>query len=77
MLSWDYQAKATNEVSFVPPEKNKVTAMKEYNKLYRERHSGYVECGCGAIFREISKYTHGKSARHVKWVQNTSTNPSG
>jgi len=42
--------------------------MKEYNRIYREKHSGYVQCGCGAQFKEISKYTHVKTTRHVKWL---------
>jgi hypothetical protein len=43
--------------------------MREYNKAYREKHSGYVVCGCGATFKEISKYTHVKTSRHIEWVK--------
>ena len=69
MLSWGYQAKAKNQVDLTQPVKSKAEDMREYNKAYREKHSGYVMCGCGATFKEISKYTHVKTARHVEWVR--------
>jgi hypothetical protein len=70
MLSWEYQPSAAVNVDFTQSKKSKTQDMKEYNRIYREKHSGYVECGCGSTFKEISKYTHQHTARHTKWVQN-------
>ena len=68
MLSWTYQATATTEVDLSRPTKTKSEVMQAYNKAYRDKHSGYIQCGCGSVYKEISKYTHPKCARHVKWV---------
>jgi len=69
MLGWEWQPNTnTRHVDYTQPEKSKTETMKEYNRLYREKHSAYVECGCGARFKEISKYTHHRTARHTKWV---------
>lgn len=68
MLSWAYEPKSMCYLDLSRPVVSKTENMKEYNRVYREKHSGYVECGCGAVFKEISKYTHTKTARHLKWV---------
>lgn len=73
MLRWDWNATASRHVDFTTPRKSKSDAMREYNKSYREKHSGYVECPCGAVFKEISKYTHVKTARHVGWMATRTT----
>ena len=70
MLSWEWEPNTQNShhLDFSRPQKSKTDNMKEYNRIYREKHSGYVQCGCGAQFKEISKYTHVKTSRHVKWL---------
>ena len=42
--------------------------MREYNKKYREEHSEVVKCECGAEYKEISKYNHYGSARHLEHI---------
>jgi hypothetical protein len=42
--------------------------MREYNKKYREEHSTMIHCKCGADFKEISKYTHVKTAKHQDFL---------
>lgn len=70
MLSWEWQPNPnTPHTDYTRPAKSKTEDMREYNRVYREKHSGYVECGCGAVFKQISKYTHVKTARHTKWVE--------
>ena len=71
MLSWTWEAKAINHFDFTKPAKTKTESMREYNKTYREKHSTTVICGCKAEFKEISKYTHIKTARHMKWLETT------
>ena len=72
MLSWEWQPNTNaHHVDYSRPKKSKTQDMREYNRLYREKHSAYVECGCGSTFKEISKYTHQHTARHTKWVQST------
>jgi len=73
MLNWGYSAKATREVDFSTPVKTKSEAMREYNRAYREKHSAHVQCGCGAVYKQISKYTHVKTARHVEWLTQSQT----
>ena len=69
MLSWEWQPSAnTHHVDYTQPEKSKTQMMKDYNRVYREKHSAYVQCGCGSRFKEISKYTHQHTARHTKWL---------
>lgn len=70
MLSWEYHPTAAQEVDLTRPKQSKTQDMKEYNRIYREKHSSYIECGCGSVFKEISKYTHQHTARHTKWMQN-------
>jgi hypothetical protein len=69
MLSWEWQPSAALNVDFTRPMQSKTESMREYNRLYREKHSGYVNCGCGSIFKAISKYTHSHTARHIRWLQ--------
>jgi len=69
MLSWEWQPNPnTHHTDYTRVAKSKTENMREYNRIYREKHSGYVQCGCGAQFKEISKYTHVKTARHLRWV---------
>jgi hypothetical protein len=71
MLSWEWEpSSTTNHLDYSRPVKSKTENMREYNRIYREKHSSYMQCGCGAEFKEISKYTHVKTARHLKWLQN-------
>ena len=70
MLSWEYHPTAAQEVDLTRPKQSKTQDMKEYNRIYREKHSAFVECGCGSVFKEISKYTHQHTARHKRWLQN-------
>jgi hypothetical protein len=42
--------------------------MKEYNKNYRLKHSNTIECECGVVYKDISKYAHKKSARHNNFM---------
>jgi len=74
MLKWEWESKpAANELDFTHPNRTKVEVMQAYNRAYREKHSGYVQCGCGSVYKEISKYTHPKCAKHVKWVAENET----
>ena len=69
MLSWEWQPNPnSHHVDYTQPEKSKTQMMKDYNRVYREKHSAYVQCGCGSRFKEISKYTHQHTARHTKWL---------
>ena len=68
MLSWTYEPKSACHLDLTKPSKSKSEQMRDYNRIYREKHSGYITCGCGAVFKEISKYTHQHTARHVKWT---------
>jgi hypothetical protein len=79
MLSWEWEPNANGRhTDFTRTVRTKTENMREYNRIYREKHSAYVDCGCGAQFKEISKYTHAKTARHLRWVdQKTSIRPSG
>jgi hypothetical protein len=43
---------------------------KNYNKMYREKHSFQVECECGITHKDISRYAHVKSQRHIAFFQN-------
>ena len=43
--------------------------MKEYNKNYRLTHSEPIKCECGIIYKEISKYAHAKSKRHLAYYE--------
>lgn len=56
------------ELNFCEPEKTKQERMREYNKKYREEHSTMIHCKCGAVFKEISKYTHYKTTRHQDYL---------
>ena len=71
MLSWDYEPKSKEHVDFTRPVKSKTEKMQQYNRIYREKHSSYVDCGCGSRYKEISKYTHQHSARHRGWIDTT------
>lgn len=42
--------------------------MKEYYAEYRKEHSGYVQCDCGSVIKEISMWTHVKSNKHIKYL---------
>lgn len=69
MLSWTWEPKPPlYHIDLTRPQVSKTEKMRQYNRLYRERHSAYVECGCGSRYKEISKYTHQHSARHRDWV---------
>lgn len=69
MLSWDYEARSARHLDLTKVGKTKEETMRDYNKTYREKHSAVVTCGCGAEFKEISKYTHVKTARHLNWLK--------
>lgn len=43
--------------------------MKEYNKQYRITHSNTIECECGVVYKDISKYAHKRSKRHIKFIE--------
>jgi len=43
---------------------------KNYNKMYREKHSFEIECECGITHKSISKYAHVKSQRHIAFFEN-------
>lgn len=43
---------------------------KNYNKNYRQEHSFEVLCECGITHKDISKYAHQKSKRHITFLQN-------
>lgn len=46
---------------------------KNYNKMYREKHSFLIECECGITHKSISKYAHVKSQRHIAFQQKQNT----
>lgn len=46
---------------------------KQYAKVYREEHSGYVECDCGSEVKGTSMYKHIKSKKHIDYIQNASS----
>jgi hypothetical protein len=62
---------AKNHLDLTRPVRTRSECMKAYNKAYRDKHSGMMTCPCGAEFKEISKYTHIKSARHQQWAKGT------
>ena len=68
MLSWTYEPKSECHLDLTRPRPSKAEAMQRYNKEYRDNHSGYMTCGCGSVFKEISKYTHKNTAVHKKWL---------
>lgn len=43
--------------------------MKDYNRNYRIQHSNPVECECGIVYKDISKYAHAKSKRHNAYFE--------
>ena len=45
----------------------------KYNKMYREKHSGYIECECGTIYKTLSGYSHVKSQKHIAYSQKQNT----
>lgn len=49
--------------------KDRAEFMREYNRKYREAHSGIVLCECGAEYKEISKYNHYGSQRHQSYIR--------
>ena len=64
------------EVNFSMPEISKQEKVRLYNRIYREQHSAVVDCKCGGRFKEISKYTHCKSSRHTKYLEDLLTKKS-
>lgn len=42
---------------------------KQYNKMYREKHSFEIECECGTTHKSISRYAHVKSKGHIAFQQ--------
>ena len=46
---------------------------KNYNKMYREKHSFEIECECGITHKSISKYAHVKSKHHIAYYQKQNT----
>ena len=46
---------------------------KSYNKMYREKHSGYIECECGTIYKPLSVYSHVKTQKHIAFTQKENT----
>lgn len=47
---------------------SKEEKMKAYNLAYRLNHNKVINCPCGGVFKEISKYTHNKSRIHLDYV---------
>lgn len=41
----------------------------KYNKNYRIKHSFLVECECGTVHKDISRYAHIKSQKHIRFYQ--------
>jgi hypothetical protein len=41
----------------------------KYNKMYREKHSGYIDCECGTTYKILSSYSHVKSQKHIAYSQ--------
>jgi hypothetical protein len=66
-------------------EQDKKEALKQYKKRYNEAnkelnairrkqynieyHKLKTKCGCGSIYRKTDKARHEKSARHIKYSQ--------
>jgi len=48
--------------------------MKDYNKKYRLSHSNTIECECGVSYKDISKYAHIRSKRHLKFENKSNNN---
>jgi hypothetical protein len=44
-----------------------------YNKTYRLKHSFMIECECGVTHKDISRYAHIKSQRHISYYQKQNT----
>jgi len=42
---------------------------KNYNKMYREKHSFLITCDCGTTYKSISGYSHIKSQKHIAYFQ--------
>ena len=55
------------EVNLCRPSVSKQEKMRLYNENYRKTHSKTITCPCGSSFKEISKYSHAKSNRHVEY----------
>jgi len=43
--------------------------MREYNRNYRLQHSNLIECECGVVYKDISKYAHNRSKRHLTHIE--------
>ena len=43
--------------------------MRIYNRKYRQAHSYDVTCRCGSTYKAISKYTHIKSQKHQRFIE--------
>jgi hypothetical protein len=37
--------------------------------MYREKHSGYIDCECGTTYKILSGYSHVKSQKHIAYSQ--------
>lgn len=46
---------------------------KNYNKMYREKHSFLIDCECGTTYKSISGYSHIKSQKHIAFTQKENT----
>jgi hypothetical protein len=46
---------------------------KNYNKMYREKHSFLITCDCGTTYKSISGYSHIKSQKHIAYFQKQNT----
>lgn len=55
-------------LDFSEPEKTSQEVMRDYNAKYRVKHAGTIQCKCGAVIKEISKYTHYATAKHKRWL---------
>jgi len=46
---------------------------KNYNKMYREKHTFEIKCECGITHKSIIRYAHVKSKRHIAFYQKQNT----
>ena len=55
------------EINLCRAQVSKQEKMRLYNENYRKTHSKTICCPCGSSFKEISKYSHAKSNRHIEY----------
>lgn len=61
------------DINFCREEVTAEEKMRRYNETYRKKHSGTIFCACGSVFREIGKYSHIRSKKHMNYLAEKDT----